>query len=52
MKGTIIKFKVDEDLKEEAEEYARAKGFGNTAALARVALVNYLARYSGRREKK
>ena len=42
MKNPSIKFSVEDDLKIEAEEYARAKGLVNASNLARMALVAYM----------
>jgi hypothetical protein len=39
-----IEVRLDEELKLEAEAYARVKGYGRASNLARVALVNYMTR--------
>jgi len=41
---SVIACAVDSDLKIEIEAYSRAKGFGRSANLARVAIVQFMAR--------
>ena len=47
-----IQFSVESDeQKKELDEYAKSKGYGSAAALAKVALFQYVARYPAKESR-